>query len=131
MRWRHDWRNTEIISVKGVQPELSPSGVIDEVVCTVIIIDLEEEFDIVGKYNMFLRSHLLDLVGPITDFGHHIGVIQISLGDNSGGRMPIEIKLPFRMSTYQPLGREIRGPIQKIYKLPQATGSPDLRGISG
>jgi hypothetical protein len=60
MRWGDNLRNIEIIGIKLLQPKLSLRGVVDEVVCAVIIIDLEEEFDIVGKYNMFLCNELLD-----------------------------------------------------------------------
>jgi hypothetical protein len=114
MRWGDNSRNIEIIGVKLIQPELSPCGVVDEVVRAVIIIDLEEEFDIGGKYDIRLRNEPLDRPRPTANFSHYIGVIYISLSHDSRRRMSVEIELPFRMGMCRPLGRKIWWPVHKM-----------------
>jgi hypothetical protein len=48
---------------------------VDKVVCAIIIIDLEEEFDAVGKYDISLRNKFLDCGDPNANFSHYIRVI--------------------------------------------------------
>jgi hypothetical protein len=109
MRWRYDGRNIKIIGIKLLQPKFRPCSVVDEVVRAVIIFYLEEEFDIVGKHNMFLHNEVFDYPGPTANFSHYIRVVYVSLSNDARRRMSEEIKLPFRMDIWRPLGWKICG----------------------